>query len=97
MISITVSNSYKMKNKNVSRKGAVVYESKYGATRQYAEWLGEELKLPVIRAAEITANQINGYDFLLIGTPVYTGKFRLRNWIRKNVKIVIKKNYFFLL
>lgn len=53
---------YKMKNKNVSRRGVVVYESKYGATRQYAEWLGDKLKLPVIMGAEIKADQLNSCE-----------------------------------
>lgn len=83
-----------MKNKNVSRRGVVVYESKYGATRQYAEWLGDKLKLPVIMGAEIKADQLNSCDFLLIGTPVYTGKFRIKNWMKKNVKILINKKLF---
>ena len=28
-------------------KGIIIYKGKYGATAQYAQWLGEELNFPV--------------------------------------------------
>ena len=28
-------------------KGLIIFKGKYGATRQYAGWIGDELQLPV--------------------------------------------------
>ena len=33
-------------------EGVVIYKSKYGATEQYARWIGAALKLPIIKAGE---------------------------------------------
>ncbi|MGZ8543648.1 MAG: flavodoxin domain-containing protein [Flavisolibacter sp.] len=72
-------------------KGIIVYETKYGATRQYAEWLGEDLKLPLAIAKEVPANRLQSFDFVLIGTPVYMGKLRIKNWLKKGVKSLAGK------
>ena len=29
-------------------KGLVIYKGKYGATEQYAMWIGQELQMPVV-------------------------------------------------
>ncbi len=56
----------------------IIYTSKYGATRQYAEWLGNELNLSQAHPEAITGAQIERADYLVIGTPVYFGKFRIK-------------------
>lgn len=75
-------------------KAAIVYKGKYGATRQYVEWLGEALKLPVLTVGDVAAAQIPEADFLLIGTSVYYGRFRIRKWLRENVKAISGKKLF---
>jgi hypothetical protein len=32
---------------NTSQKGAIICKSRYGATRQYAQWFSDKLSLPV--------------------------------------------------
>ncbi|KAA9035656.1 hypothetical protein FW778_20750 [Ginsengibacter hankyongi] len=86
-----------MKNKDSILNGLIIYNSKYGATRQYAEWLAQALKIPLIRSGETTAAQVTNADFLLIGTPVYMGKFRMLKWIRKNMKNIRNKKLFFFI
>lgn len=78
-------------------KGIIVYESKYGATKQYAEWLAEELKLPLAVPKEIPANRLREFDVVLIGTPVYMEKLRIKKWLRKEVKILADKKLFFFI
>lgn len=84
-----------MNRMNSSKKGLIVFESKYGATRQYAEWLAGELVLPVTTAREVSALQLQQADFLVVGTPVYTGVFSIKNWLKKQVKAVSGKKLFF--
>src|SRR6185503_7735000 len=78
-------------------QGIIIYDSKYGATRQYAEWLGTELNLPFSLSHNITKKQIDEADYLLIGTPVYFGKFRIRRWLRKNAGNINNKKLFFFI
>lgn len=78
-------------------KPLIIYTSKYGATRQYAGWLGDELGIGVTRAEEVKDTDIGNADFLIIGTPIYYGRFRIRNWLKKHVHTFShKKLYFFV-
>jgi menaquinone-dependent protoporphyrinogen IX oxidase len=75
-------------------KGLIVYKGKYGATRDYAQWLSEDLKLPKLFADEVTKKQISDCDFLLIGTSVYFGKFKIKHWLKANVHEIRDKKLF---
>jgi menaquinone-dependent protoporphyrinogen IX oxidase len=74
--------------------GLILYKGKYGATRQYAYWLGKELALPMVSADNIGGRQIKPYDFLLIGTSVYIGKLQVRNWMKENETYLSGKKIF---
>ena len=69
-------------------KGAVIYKGKYGATRQYATWLGGELGLPVLELADAAPAVIAGFDYLLLGAPVYIGRTMHKNWLEQNEGIL---------
>ena len=55
-------------------RGIVVYKGKYGATRQYAEWLGAELELLVQPAEKLTKGKPSLFDYVVIGSSVYFGR-----------------------
>jgi menaquinone-dependent protoporphyrinogen IX oxidase len=74
--------------------GLIIYSSKYGATRQYAEWLNEELNIPLATTDEVTKQQIDAADYLLIGTSVYYAKFRIKKWLKLNQGILSNKKIF---
>jgi menaquinone-dependent protoporphyrinogen IX oxidase len=80
---------------DTAQNGLIVFESKYGATKQYAEWIADELVLPLIKPASLSLQQLQSADFLVIGTPVYNGVFRIKNWLREHVKAVSGKRLFF--
>ena len=75
-------------------KGIIIYKGKYGATQQYAEWLGEELSLPVVTAQDIKEDQLKEYDFLLIGASVYIGKLQIQKWLKNNLAFIRGKKIF---
>ena len=77
-------------------KGIIIYQGRYGATRQYAEWLQEALKIPAF-PAENVPNDLPQYDFLLIGSSVYIGKLEIRHWFKKNSAVIGSKKIFFFL
>ncbi|MFI5151845.1 MAG: flavodoxin domain-containing protein [Chitinophagales bacterium] len=66
-------------------KGIILYKGKYGATRQYADWLGADLQLPVVMADHLEGVDLSKYDFLVIGSSVYIGKLQLRDWLKRSI------------
>ena len=75
-------------------KGIVIYKGKYGATHQYAGWLGSALHLPVVKVDNIASESLINYDFLVIGDSVYIGKLRLRDWLKRNIAAIQDKKLF---
>ena len=52
----------------------VVYRSRHGATKQYAEWLSEKLDCPIYDVNQINASQLLAYHTIIYGSPLYTRK-----------------------
>lgn len=65
--------------------GVIICKSRYGATRQYSDWLAAQLGLPVFESDDRSL-ALNGYDYILAGTSVYFGKMLLKDWIAKHEK-----------
>jgi len=80
--------------KNILMKGIVIFKSKYGATRQYAQWIGNELSLPVFETWELDTRQIENYDFVIVGSSVYIGKMLIKKWLKNNRKVLMNKKIF---
>ena len=75
-------------------KGAIIYQSRYGATRMYANMLAEVLNLPVIPEEEVNAVVIKMFDFFLIGSSVYIGKLMLKRFLDIYVNELKSKQLF---
>ncbi len=75
-------------------KGIIIYKSKYGATKQYADWLSELLHLPMVASDNINKDNLRQYDFIIAGSPVYIGKLLIRQWLRENVHVLQNKKVF---
>lgn len=78
-------------------RGIVVYKGKYGATCQYANWVGEELGFPVLQTSEVQESDIADADLVIIGTSVYIGKLQVAKWLKKNSVILANKKLFLFL
>ena len=75
-------------------KGLIVYKGKYGATRQYAQWVSEEFKLREFTPDNLDMEQLFKCDFVVIGSSVYMGKMLVNTWLTKNVKTLQNKIIF---
>ncbi len=49
----------------------VVYKSKYGSTKKYAEWIAEELKCDIFDMKNITVDFLLKYDVIIYGGGLY--------------------------
>lgn len=75
-------------------KGLVIYKGKYGATKQYATWIGQELQLPVASADRFPIDQLPKYDYFILGSSVYIGKLEIKDWLKKNFTALMNKKIF---
>lgn len=63
-------------------KTIVVYKSKYGYTKKYAEWIAESLGCAVRENASF--GDIAGYDAVICGGGIYAGRINGAGLITKN-------------
>jgi menaquinone-dependent protoporphyrinogen IX oxidase len=78
-------------------KGLIIYKGKYGATCQYANWLEEELHLPVVLLEEADHRKLYPLRFIVIGSSVYMGKLLIKGWLKKHASLLEnKKLYIFI-
>jgi menaquinone-dependent protoporphyrinogen IX oxidase len=75
-------------------KGVVIYNSRYGATATYANWIGSELHIPVYDQDDVSSDTLKRYDYFVLGGPVYVGKIKIASWIRRNKKSLGGKTIF---
>ncbi|PWT77602.1 MAG: hypothetical protein C5B59_03790 [Bacteroidetes bacterium] len=72
-------------------KGIIVFKGKYGATHQYADWVGQELSWPVIDADHASGSSVAPYETIIIGGSIYVGKWLMRDWVKKNLTALANK------
>lgn len=67
-------------------KIVVMYKSKYGATRKYAEWLSEELSCDLIETKKANIDKIKEYDTIILGGGIYATGISGISFLKKNYK-----------
>lgn len=66
-------------------KTAVLYRSKYGSTKQYAEWIAEETGADLFRLPRVSPREISRYDTIIVGGGLYAGGMLGASFLRKNL------------
>lgn len=62
----------------------VLYQSKYGATKKYAEWLSNELNCELIETKNAKINEIVKYNTIILGGGIYASGIAGLSFIKKN-------------
>lgn len=75
-------------------KGLIVYKGKYGATQQYATWIGEALNWPLFTPEQLLDPTLNDADVVIVGGSVYAGQLTLNNWLKKHAHQLLRKKVF---
>src|SRR5690242_18554114 len=52
-------------------KSIVIYKSKTGYTKKYAEWIAEELSADIFELSKIDLNILDSYDTIIYGGSLY--------------------------
>lgn len=69
----------------------VVYKSKYGATKQYAQWIAQELHCQTIEADSCKASDLAPFDVIVYGGGIHAGGITGLSLIKKNYKKIQDK------
>lgn len=70
---------------------AVVYTSKYGTTRQYAQWIAEETGADLYEQDGCSVKDLADYDILVFGGAIHAGGILGIRWLQKNFKHLADK------
>ena len=66
------------------RKSLILYYSKYGTTKRYAEWIGSALNGDIFSIKSFNENVITNYDTIILGSGLYAGGIKGINIIINN-------------
>lgn len=66
-------------------KGIILYKSKYGATKKYAEWLSEETGFPCIETNKAKISDVKKYDTILFGGGIYASGVAGLSFLKKHI------------
>jgi len=66
-------------------KTVVIYKSKTGFARKYAEWISEELSADIFDASKFNINMLSAYDTVIYGGGLYAVGINGVKFITQNV------------
>lgn len=67
-------------------KTAVIYKSKYGSTKQYAQWISEETGADIFDVDEVKKKNFDQYDTIVFGGCINAGGIKGIEFLKKNIK-----------
>lgn len=66
-------------------KGIILYQSKYGATKKYAEWLVEKTGFACIETKKAEVSHLLNFDTIILGGGVYASGISGLKFLKKNI------------
>jgi len=63
---------------------AVLYKSKYGTTKQYAQWIAEETGGDIFELPHVTVSNLEKYDTIIVVGGLYAGGMLGFSFFKKN-------------
>ena len=72
-------------------KTIIVYYSKYGHTKQYTEWLAEELNADVFEIKNVDFNNLQDYSIIIFGSSIYAGQNKTALALVRDFKLIKDK------
>ena len=72
-------------------KGIILYKSKYGATKKYANWLSEETGFPNLDVKKAKIEHVMEYDVVIFGGGIYASGIAGLSFIKKHYDVLKEK------
>lgn len=66
------------------KQGIILYRSKYGATKKYADWLGEATGFDVVDNPKADIRQVEQYETIILCGGIYASGIAGISFLRKN-------------
>ena len=66
-------------------KGIILYTSKYGATKRYADWLAEKTGFDCIETKTARIENVKQYDTIILGGGIYASGIAGLSFLQKNI------------
>lgn len=74
------------------KKGIILYQSKYGATKKYAEWLTQSTGFDCIETKNADIKKVKEYDIVILGGGIYASGISGFSFLKKNFEVIKDKN-----
>lgn len=72
-------------------KGIILYQSKYGATKKYAQWLQEMTGFECMETKRASIKDVMNYDTVIFGGGVYASGILGLSFVKKNIDALKSK------
>lgn len=72
-------------------KIVVIYESKYGSTKRYAQWIAEALSCPIFERKKFHPRDFSQYEIIIYGGGLYAGGVSGIKLLTRNRKLLSNK------
>lgn len=72
-------------NNKYEGKGIILYQSKYGATKKYADWIREETNFDMIETKKASIKDVLNYDTIILAGGVYASGIAGFGFIKRNI------------
>lgn len=75
-------------------KGIILFKSKYGATRRYAQWLAEDTGFPCRELDQVRPEELQEYETIVFGGGIHASGIAGISFFRKNLASLAGKRLF---
>ncbi len=72
-------------------RGIILYQSKYGATKKYAQWIQEETGYDLVETKSANVKQVSEYDTIILGGGVYASGIAGFSFLKNNIDSLADK------
>jgi len=66
-------------------KGIILYQSKYGSAKKYAQWLEQEIGYVLMETKKAELHQLSDFDVIVLGGGVYASGIAGLQFLKKNI------------
>lgn len=72
-------------------RGLIIYQSKYGATQKYVEWIVEKTDFDCIQTKKADINKVKEYDVIILAGGIYASGIAGLSFLKKNIELLKNK------
>ncbi len=72
-------------------KGIVIYKTKYGSTREYAQWIAQECGFPLCSVRQRLGRILADSDIVILGSPIRIGRVKIAPWMKRRWQMLRQK------